>query len=75
MHGKAHSIPVWFFIGVLLLIYGVLITGQGIYHWFSPPAQQVVLGNLHAPVWWGALLIVLGAVYVIKFPPRARRDE
>ena len=29
MHGS--GIPVWFFIGVLLLVYGVMILGYGLY--------------------------------------------
>jgi hypothetical protein len=28
-----------------------------------------VLANLHAPVWWGALLTVLGIVYCAMFRP------
>jgi hypothetical protein len=63
-----HFIPIWFFIGCLLLIYGILILGAGIFQ----PAQTsaVALGYLHANIWWGALLIVLGTVYCIKFRPK-----
>jgi hypothetical protein len=68
MSEKHHIIPVWFFVGVLLLIYGVLILVSGLAHW-SHPAQGVALANLHAPVWWGALLVVLGLIYCIKYYP------
>ncbi len=63
-----HIIPVWFFIGGLLLIYGVLILISGIAQISHPP--DVVLSNLHAPLWWGILLILIGAFYVWKFFPR-----
>lgn len=63
-------IPIWFFIGALLLIYGVLITGAGIYELSSPPEHPVVLASLHAGIWWGVLLIIIGAVYTIRFRPR-----
>ncbi len=66
-------ISIWFFIGVLLLIYGVLITGAGLYEFVSPPDRPVVLGELHAGVWWGALLIVLGGFYTYRFSPRRRQ--
>ncbi len=66
---KKHFIPIWFFIGALLLLYGVLILGAGVWQIVSHPRQQVVLGNLHASVWWGALLIALGTVYLVKFRP------
>ena len=62
-----HIVPVWFFVGVLLLIYGVLILGTGLLQYSSPP--QVVLAHLHAPIWWGAILTVIGAVYVGLFRP------
>jgi hypothetical protein len=63
-------IPVWFFVGVLLAFYGVVILISGLLEWSNPPAT--VLANLHAPVWWGALLTVVGAGYAIAFRPRNR---
>lgn len=66
MH-RPGMLSIWFFIGVLLLAYGVLILGAGIYDLSSPP--QVVLANLHAGIWWGALLVILGAIYTIRFRP------
>jgi hypothetical protein len=68
MHG---SLSIWFFIGILLTCYGVLITGAGIYEYFFPPADStLVLANLHAGIWWGAILLVIGLVYFIKFFPK-----
>ena len=69
MH-RSNMIPIWFFIGALLLAYGVLILGAALYELSSPPEHPVVLYNLHAGIWWGALLIVLGAIYTYKFAPR-----
>ena len=66
------SISIWFFIGALLLIYGVLVLGAGIYNIAAPPARPVVLEDLHAAVWWGALVLVLGTVYVVRFRPGKR---
>ena len=63
-----HIIPVWFFIGVLLLIYGILIMATGIYEFSEPPTT--VLGNLRPAIWWGALLIIIGGIYVYYFMPR-----
>ncbi len=69
MHGKGF-ISIFFFIGVLLTAYGILITASGIYDYFSPPAHQVVLANLHAAIWWGLVLLAIGLIYVIKFFPK-----
>jgi len=71
MSEKHHIIPVWFFVGVLFLVYGVLIFVSGLAEWSHPP--ETVLANLHAPVWWGALLIALGALYVGAFRPKGNK--
>ncbi len=68
MHGS--GIPIWFFIGVLLVIYGAMILGYGLYEWQTASYPlSVELTNLHTPVWWGAVLGALGVFYVIKFRP------
>lgn len=72
-HSQETRISIWFFIGMLLLVYGVLILGSGIYDLVVPPAQQPVLAELHAGIWWGALLVVLGGVYSYRFFPRRER--
>lgn len=69
-------ISIWFFIGVLLLAYGILILAAGIYHVYVPPEHMVVLERLHAAIWWGALLIVIGGFYTIRFfPKRGSHDK
>jgi FtsH-binding integral membrane protein len=73
MSEKHHIIPVWFFVGILLLTYGVLIFISGLTEWSTPPAN-VALSEYHAPVWWGALLIVLGGVYTLMFRPGKKEN-
>lgn len=65
-----HGIPIWFFIGALLAVYGVLILGAGVAGLFHPP--RVALANLHAGIWWGALLLAIGLGYVTAFRPRRK---
>ena len=60
------EISVWFFIGVLLFIYGFLIIGATL---TSGAESNVVFAEYHIGTWWGALLIVLGAFYSIAFRP------
>lgn len=66
-----HFISIWFFIGILLDIYGILILGAGIYDLVRPPEHLVKMAYLHAGIWWGALLLLLGLIYTIKFAPRS----
>ena len=62
-------ISIWFFIGVLLSIYGALIFGYGVYEYATGTLANVVLKELHAPLWWGAAMLLLGLFYGIKFRP------
>lgn len=61
-------LPVWFFIGLNLLIYGVAIFASGIYELSHPPST--VLANLHPEIWWGAIMAIIGGLYVYLFMPR-----
>ena len=63
------EIPIWFFIGSLLTVYGVLILCTGIYHLFVPPPKPLALANLHADLWWPLLLLLIGLIYTVKYWP------
>jgi len=65
---KHHMVPVWFFVGVILLIYGLIILGTGVYEFSSPP--PTVLARLHPAIWWGGLLTVMGFIYVYAYMPK-----
>ena len=64
------GISIWFFIGISLLVDGILIVAAGVREVFHPPANPVVLFNLHANVWWGAALLVFGIIYCVRFAPK-----
>lgn len=64
------GISIWFFIGTLLLIYGVIITAANIYEYVVPSmGRQVVLKEINFGIWWGIILLVIGLVYFISFRP------
>ena len=66
-------LSIWFFTGLCLGVNGVLIFATGIYEIMYPPAQKVVLSDLHANVWWGALLLILGLIFCLRFSPARER--
>jgi hypothetical protein len=66
--GDKHALPVWFFIGVLLLIYGLIIFVTGLRELSRPPAT--IFAEYHAAIWWGLLLLLIGALYTLRFWPR-----
>ncbi len=63
------NFSVWFYTGALLLIYGVLLLGAGVYQLWYPP--HTVLARYHPTLWGGAILLLLGAIYVAFYWPRA----
>ncbi len=67
------TLSIWFFIGISLAVNGAVIFARGIYELMSPPEHQVVLYNLHANVWWGAVLLVLGLFFSVRFSPARER--
>ena len=67
------SLSIWFFTGICLAVNGALIFATGIYEIMRPPADKVVLYNLHANIWWGAFLLVLGLFFSLHFSPARER--
>jgi len=63
-------LSIWFFSGILLLAYGLLIAATGLWELAHPLAHPPVLSQLHAPIWWGAMMTVAGLIYTIRFRPR-----
>jgi len=67
------SLSIWFFIGISLAVNGAVILATGIYELVFPPVNQVVLYNLHANIWWGAVLLILGLFFGLRFSPAKER--
>jgi len=64
-------ISIWFFIGIALAVNGALILIAGLDQLINPPLNpSVVLFNLHANVWWGALLLLIGLAYCFRYSPK-----
>jgi hypothetical protein len=72
MDHEEHQIPIWFFIGGLLAIYGILIFASGVASWVHPPMEKVRLWDYHADVWWGLLMMIVGSIYTYRFNPWAK---
>lgn len=63
MH-EEEGFSIWFFVGVMLTIYGIIILIANIPAFSSIESQHVVLERLHAGLWWSILLILLGALFL-----------
>jgi hypothetical protein len=65
----SESLSIWFFVGLLTLVYGVVLLATGVYEFSHPLGDTVVLSNLHATFWWGLLMTAFGSFYTIRFRP------
>lgn len=68
MSEKQSMLPVWFFIGVLLTLYGIIILVTAVSELSHPPTA--VLSQYHAGIWGGVILILIGGFYTLRFWPR-----
>ena len=64
----ARTFEVWFYIGALLAMYGLILGAAGVYQWIHPP--QTVLAAKHATFWAGILLLVVGGTYTVAYRPK-----
>ena len=65
---KRKELSIWFFCGILMVVYGVVLVCTGIYesNGHQPPT---VLAQLHPTLWWGCLLTAIGLFYSVRFRP------
>jgi FtsH-binding integral membrane protein len=57
--------PIWYFVGLALLVMGVVILATGVYDLVNHIESKKVLARLHPAVWWGAIMTVFGLVFVL----------
>lgn len=69
------KLSIWFFVGALCLMYGIVLIPVGIWE-FGHPSETALrlplLLKLHATFWWGILLTAFGGFYAIRFRPGKR---
>ena len=69
---EAAELSIWFFCGILMLAYGLVLVITGITELHNPPPNEVLLPwleALHPTLWWGLLLTAFGWFYSVRFRP------
>lgn len=59
----AGPISIWTWVGVVLSGYGLIITATGLYY-AATGLPKTVMGHLNPSLWWGALMVVAGVVFL-----------
>jgi len=63
------QISAWFFVGSLLLIYGVVLTASSLVN-RDATGHTVLLRELHSDILWGIVMLALGAYSCFRFYPK-----
>lgn len=58
--------PIWFFVGLILIVMGGIIFLSGIYNLINPPEVKTVLAETHPDIWWGAVMLIFGGLMFFK---------
>jgi len=58
--------PIWYFVGWMLVMIGSLVVIAGIYGLFYTLPSKTIFPNMHIDLWWGAILILAGILYIWK---------
>ena len=58
--------PIWYFVGLILLVIGAIIFFTGIYQVINPPETKTILAETHPNVWWGIIMVAFGTLLYLK---------
>ncbi len=60
--GATQMKPIWYFVGWVLIVIGMLVLAAGLYYLIFPIDLDIALRGLHMNIWWGAVLVLGGAL-------------
>ncbi len=52
--------PIWYLVGWVLIVIGVLVLSAGVYYLFVPANYHIELPGMHMSIWWGLVMIAGG---------------
>lgn len=57
-------ISIWHLVGLILTLYGAIITGCGLYYAMTG-VPQTVAGSSNPSLWWGIIILVSGIIFIV----------
>jgi len=57
-------LSIWFFVGLMLTVIGGIVFATGIHYLLGSP-PPTVLGELNPNLWWGAIMIAAGLIFLV----------
>ncbi len=56
---------IWYFVGLLFITMGSIITLSGLYSLVYPPVVTKIFSSLHPDLWWGIFMLAFGLVFTL----------
>ncbi len=56
---EREPLPIWFFVGLILTVYGVLVIAGSVFG----DEDTTILAEIRPGLWWGAFMTAFGAVF------------
>jgi hypothetical protein len=53
-------LPIWFFVGLILSVFGAIVLVSGL----IPGSRPTVLSELRPNLYWGAIMLVCGSIFL-----------
>jgi len=72
-HPPAKMISIWFFVSLVLGVYGLIVTALGVQTAMSGEMPKVVLGETNPCLWWGLVMVSASVVLFILDRVAGRR--
>jgi hypothetical protein len=57
-------LSIWFFVGLMLTLLGIIITCMGIYFIFNPE-NVTAMACLNPSLWWGLIMFLSGLLFLV----------
>ena len=57
--------PIWFFVGLILLIDGGIIFVTGIYLYLNPESVKTAMAHTYPNLWWGGIMMFFGVLLML----------
>jgi len=67
--------PIWYFVGLLLSIYGVIVAGGEIIFTLNPPEHPTAMAHLRPGLWWGGMMVIAGVIFLFANRRKAKARE
>ncbi len=61
---QKEMISIWTWVGLVLGVYGAIITVMGLYY-VARPETLTVTAKYNPSLWWGLLMLISGAAFII----------